>query len=119
MGNNNDLSFFKHLKCLVEEDGCVWKDSGEGFLWTVKDSVPGVIAWLFYLHADEIKIIIALNGFRKGAISLDEIHLMRLYKAIDGKGATVSDITKGEWKSMMSYLFNETEEAMEMSKKAR
>jgi hypothetical protein len=28
------------------------------------------------------------------------------------------DITKDEWKSMMSYLYNETEEAMIMSKKA-
>ena len=118
MGNNNDLSFFEHLKCLVEEDGCVWKDSGEGFLWTVKDSVPGVIAWLFYLYADEINIIIAVNGSQKGAISLDEIHLMRLYKAIGGKGDVVTDITKDEWKSMKSYLYNETENAMKMSKMA-
>lgn len=117
MGYNNDLAFFNQVKRLTEEDGVSWKDSGDGFLWGVKDSIPGVVAWLFYLHADEIKIIIAVNGFQKGAISLDEIHLMRLYKAVDGKGATVSEITKDDWKSMMSFLYNETVKAMQFSKK--
>lgn len=118
MGNNNDFIFFNHLKRLVKEDGCIWNDSKEGFLWTEKLSPSKVIVWFYYLYADEIKIIIGVNGFQKGAISLDEIHLMRLYKAIGGKGEVVSDITKDEWKSMMSYLYYETEEAMKMSKKA-
>ena len=104
MGNNNDFIFFNHLKSLIKEDGCIWHDSGEGFLWTEKLSPSKVIVWFYYLHADEIKIIIGVNGFQKGAISLDEIHLMRLYKARGGKGNVVSDITKDEWKSMMSYL---------------
>ena len=115
---NKDLIFFHHLKRLVKEDGCIWHDSGEGFLWSEKLSPSKVIVWFYYLYADEIKIIIGVNGFQKGAISLDEIHLMRLYKAIGGKGDVVSDITKVEWKSMMSYLYNETEEALIMSKKA-
>ena len=118
MGNNNDFIFFNHLKSLIKEDGCIWHDSGEGFLWTEKLSSSKVIVWFYYLHADEIKIIIGVNGFQKGAIALDEIHLMRLYKARGGKGDVVSDITKDEWISMMSYLYNETEEAMIMSKKA-
>lgn len=115
---NKDLIFFNHLKRLVKEDGCIWHDSGEGFLWAEKLNPSKVIVWFYYLYADEIKIIIGVNGFQKGAISLDEIHLMRLYKAIGGKGDVVLDITKDEWKSMMSYLYNETEEAMIMSKKA-
>ena len=117
MGNNNDFIFFNHLKSLIKEDGCIWHDSGEGFLWTEKLNPSKVIVWFYYLYADEIKIIIIVNGFQKGAISLDEIHLMRLYKAIGGKGDIVSDITKDEWKSMISYLYYETEEAMKMSKK--
>lgn len=104
MGNNNDFIFFNHLKRLIKEDGCIWHDSGEGFLWTEKLNPSKVIVWFYYLYADEIKIIIGVNGFQKGAISLDEIHLMRLYKARGGKGDVVSDITKDEWKSMMSYL---------------
>lgn len=118
MGNSNDFIFFNHLKRLIKEDGCIWHDSGEGFLWTEKLRPSKDIVWFYYLHADEIKIIIGVNGFQKGAISLDEIHLMRLYRAIDGKGDTVTDITKGEWKSMMSYLYIETEQAIKMSKKA-
>lgn len=104
MGNNNDFIFFNHLKSLIKEDGCIWHDSGEGFLWTEKLIPSKDIVWFYYLHADEIKIIIVVNGFQKGAFSLDEIHLMRLYKARGGKGNVVSDITKDEWKSMMSYL---------------
>ncbi len=115
---NKELIFFYHLKRLVKEDGCIWHDSGEGFLWAEKFNPSKVIVWFYYLHSDEIKIIIGVNGFQKGAISLDEIHLIRLYKAIGGKGDKVTDITKDEWKSMMSYLYNETEEAMIMSKKA-
>ena len=112
MGYNTELTFFNHIMRLVKEDGCVWHDSGEGFFWTEKLSPSRVVVWFYYLYADEIKIIIGVNGFQKCAISLDEIHLMRLYKAINGKGNKVLDITKNDWKSMMSYLYNEAEDAI-------
>lgn len=106
MVNYEDLTFFNHLKKLAEDYGVVWKDSGEGFLWADIESNSKVIVYFFWLYEDVIKIDIIINGFHKMRYTLDERHFMELYEATGGKGSTIQDITRDDFESILSLLYN-------------
>lgn len=110
-----DLTFFNQVKLLVEDDGCSWKDSGEGFLWTDSESASRVVVWFYYLYDDRIDIIIGVDGFHKGGVSLDERHFMYLYEATGGRETTILNVTKNDWISMKWYLYNNFEKAIRLS----
>lgn len=100
-----DLKFFNKVKSLFEESGYTWHEEPEdGFLWCDQDRGTGV-AWIFYLHADCLKVIIGFNGFHRAAASFNERSFIDLYHASNGKGSSLQDITKGDLTSMLGRLF--------------
>lgn len=100
-----DLSFFYKVKSLFEEAGYTWREEPEdGFLWCKEDRGTGVV-WIFYLHADCLKVIIGFNGFYRAAASFNERSFVDLYHASNGKGSSLLDITKDDLTAMLGRLY--------------
>ena len=100
-----NLKFFNKIKSLFEEAGYTWNEEpDDGFLWCDEDRGTGV-AWIFYLYADCLKVIIGFNGFHSAAASFNERSFLDLYIASNGKGSSLQDITKENLSSMLRVLF--------------
>lgn len=107
--------FFNKVKSLFEVAGYSWRDSEEGFLWCEEDRGTG-LAWMFYLYADCLKIILGMNGFQRASMSLDEKKLLDLHYASGCTGSSVNDITKEDLSSILAHIWDEVRERLNKNK---